>query len=110
MPLIAGLDVGTTGCKVTVFTPDGKCLGREYRTYKTRRTENVHEVDAEALAEGVVEAVNAASARFGRIDAMGVASFGEAFVLADAASTTSRTPSANASASTSWTFSVRRVL
>jgi len=83
MPLIAGLDVGTTGCKVTVFTPDGKCLGREYRTYKTRRTENVHEVDAEALAEGVLEVVEAASARFGKIDAMGVASFGEAFVLAD---------------------------
>ena len=83
MPLIAGLDVGTTGCKVTVFTPDGKCLGREYRTYKTRRTANVHEVDAEALAEGVREAVEAASARFGKIDAMGVASFGEAFVLTD---------------------------
>ena len=84
MSLIAGLDVGTTGCKVTVFTPDGKCLGREYRTYKMRRLADVHEVDAEALAKGVVEAVNAASARFGKIDAMGVASFGEAFVLADA--------------------------
>ncbi|MBQ3288102.1 MAG: carbohydrate kinase [Kiritimatiellae bacterium] len=85
MSLIAGLDVGTTGCKVTVFTPDGKCLGREYRTYKMRRLADVHEVDAEALAEGVVEAVNAASDKFGKIDAMGVASFGEAFVLADAA-------------------------
>ena len=83
MSLIAGLDVGTTGCKVTVFTPDGKCLGREYRTYKTRRLASVHEGDAESLAEGVMEVVAAASARFGKIDAMGVASFGEAFVLAD---------------------------
>lgn len=83
MSLLAGLDVGTTGCKVTVFTPYGKCLGREYRAYKTRRTANVHEVDAAALAEGVLEAVEAASARFGKIDAMGVASFGEAFVLVD---------------------------
>ena len=83
MSLIAGLDVGTTGCKVTVFTPDGKCLGREYRAYKSRRLANVHEVDAEALSEGVLDAVEAASARFGTIDAMGVASFGEAFVLAD---------------------------
>ena len=83
MSLVAGLDVGTTGCKVTVFTPDGKCRGREYRTYRTKRTASVHEVDAEALAEGVLEAVEAASARFGKIDAMGVASFGEAFVLTD---------------------------
>ena len=83
MSLIAGLDVGTTGCKVTVFTPDGRCLGREYRAYKSRRLANVHEVDAEALAEGILETVEAASARFGKIDAIGVASFGEAFVLTD---------------------------
>ena len=65
MSLLAGLDVGTTGCKVTVFTPDGKCLGREYRTYKTRRLASVHEVDAESLAEGVMEVVAAASAACG---------------------------------------------
>ena len=46
MSLIAGLDVGTTGCKVTVFSPDGKRLGREYRDYATRRGGGVHEVDA----------------------------------------------------------------
>ena len=83
MSLIAGLDVGTTGCKVTVFSPDGTRLGREYRDYAARRGSGVHEVDAEALAEGVLGAVEAASARFGRIDAMGVTSFGEAFVLMD---------------------------
>ena len=83
MKLIAGLDVGTTGCKVTVFTPDGKCLGREYATYKTTRTSGVHEVDAAALAAGVKGVVDAATAKFGHIDAMGVTSFGEAFVLTD---------------------------
>lgn len=85
MSLIAGLDVGTTGCKVTVFAPDGRRLGREYRDYATRRGSGVHEVDAEALAEGVLGAVEAASARFDKIDAMGVTSFGKAFVLTDAA-------------------------
>ena len=44
MGLIAGLDVGTTGCKVTVFTFDGRRLGREYRDYATRRGGGVHEV------------------------------------------------------------------
>ncbi|MBQ7667063.1 MAG: hypothetical protein IJS46_03610, partial [Kiritimatiellae bacterium] len=81
--LVAGLDVGTTGCKVTVFTPEGNCLGRESRTYATRRGGSVHELDAEALAAAVLEAFDAAAAKFGKIGAMGVTSFGEAFVLTD---------------------------
>ncbi len=85
MGLIAGLDVGTTGCKVTVFTPDGECLGREYRKYATRHAGSLHEIDAEALANAVLEVAAAANTRFGKIDAMGVSSFGEAFVLADEA-------------------------
>ena len=85
MSLVAGLDVGTTGCKVTVFTPDGECLGREYRKYATRHAGSIHEIDAEALAGAILETVAAANARFGKIDAMGVSSFGEAFVLADEA-------------------------
>ncbi len=84
MNLVAGLDVGTTGCKVTVFAPDGECLGREYRKYVTRHAGSVHEIDAEALASAVLDAVAAATTRFGKIDAMGVSSFGEAFVLVDA--------------------------
>ena len=85
MNLVAGLDVGTTGCKIAAFTPDGECLGREYRKYATRHTGSLHEIDAEALAGAVLETVAAANARFGKIDAMGVSSFGEAFVLADEA-------------------------
>ena len=83
MRLIAGLDVGTTGCKVTVFTDGGENLGREYRDYPVRRAVDAQEVDAEALAESVLDCVKSAKARFGRIDAMGVTSFGEAFVLVD---------------------------
>lgn len=85
MRLIAGLDVGTTGCKVTVFTAEGENLGREYRDYPVTRAVDAQEVDAAALAESVRDCVRAAKARFGRIEAMGVTSFGEAFVLVDAA-------------------------
>ena len=81
--LIAGLDVGTTGCKVTVFTAEGENLGREYRDYPVRRAVDAQEVDAVALAESVRDCVKAAKSRFGRIEAMGVTSFGEAFVLTD---------------------------
>ena len=30
---IAGVDIGTTGCKCTVFDAVGKYLGRAYREY-----------------------------------------------------------------------------
>jgi len=83
MKLIAGLDVGTTGCKITVFDENGKNLGREYRDYPVLRGASVHEVDAAALARGVKEVVAAAQARFGEIAGLGVTSFGEAFVLTD---------------------------
>lgn len=83
MRLIAGLDVGTTGCKVTVFTAEGENLGREYRDYPVWRAVNAQEVDAVALGESVLDCVKAAQSRFGRIEALGVTSFGEAFVLAD---------------------------
>lgn len=83
MRLIAGLDVGTTGCKVTVFTAEGENLGREYRDYPVRRAVDAQEVDAVALGESVLACVKAAKSRFGKIDALGVTSFGEAFVLAD---------------------------
>lgn len=84
MRLIAGLDVGTTGCKVTVFSSAGDCLGREYRDYPVRRAAEAQEIDAQALSASVRDCVRAAKARFGAIDSMGVTSFGEAFVLLDA--------------------------
>ena len=34
---IAGLDIGTTGCKCTVFDEQGKYLGKAYRDYPVRR-------------------------------------------------------------------------
>lgn len=83
MRLIAGLDVGTTGCKVTVFSETGENLGREYRDYPVTRAVNAQEVDGEALAQSVLDAVRAATERFGFIEAIGVTSFGEAFVIAD---------------------------
>ena len=34
---IAGLDIGTTGCKLTVFDENGDQLGKAYRDYPVRR-------------------------------------------------------------------------
>ena len=48
---IAGLDIGSTGCKFVVFDGEGNYLGKAYRDYPVRRKVGGHEVDAAALIE-----------------------------------------------------------
>jgi len=83
--VIAGLDVGTTGCKVTVYDPDGQHLGRAYADYPVARSAGAHEVEAEAIWDAVTRVLGEAGARWPGIGALGVTSFGESFVLLDAA-------------------------
>ena len=52
---IAGLDIGTTGCKCTVFDENGKYLGKAYRDYPVRRRITGHEIDVSTIMDGVVE-------------------------------------------------------
>lgn len=81
--LLAGLDVGTTGCKVSVFSAGGECLGSAYRAYPAQRSLNVHEIDADVLWTAVQQVLCEAAQRFHGIAAIGVASFGETFVVLD---------------------------
>lgn len=80
---IAGLDIGTTGCKLTVFDPDGKNLGHSYRDYPVKRGKSEHEVDAEAVLEGVMAVIRDMAAKYPDIAGIGVTSFGETFVMTD---------------------------
>ena len=50
---IAGLDIGTTGCKCTVFDENGKYLDKAYRDYPVKRTVGGHEIDISAVMDGV---------------------------------------------------------
>ena len=54
---IAGLDIGTTGCKCTVFDEGGKYLGKAYRDYPVRRRVTGHEIDVSTIMDGVIEAI-----------------------------------------------------
>jgi len=83
MALIAGLDVGTTGCKITVYNPDGAYMGRVYADYPVSRTASTHEVDADAIWDAARHVLSDAAARWPGIGAIGVTSFGESFVLLD---------------------------
>ena len=86
-PLLAGLDIGTTGCKVTVYRPDGTSLGRVYRDYPASRTASEHEVDAGLIWQAVQEVLAEAAQKHPGLSGIGVTSFGESFVLLDDADT-----------------------
>lgn len=80
---IAGLDIGTTGCKLTVFDENGKYLDKAYQDYPVSRGTGEHEVDVSAIMEGVYEVLKKMSASYPDIAGIGVTSFGETFVMTD---------------------------
>lgn len=82
---IAGLDIGTTGCKCTVFDEKGNELGKAYRDYPVKRRIGGHEFDASALLDGVLDVICEMSAQYPDIAGIGVTSFGETFVCTDEA-------------------------
>ena len=80
---IGGLDIGTTGCKLTVFDENGRYLGRAYRDYPVRRGEDAQTLDASALMDGVYGVIREITSKYPDLDGFGVTSFGETFVLTD---------------------------
>lgn len=80
---IAGLDIGTTGCKLTVFSDKGKYLEQAYQAYPVTRGGSRHEVDAVNIMEGVWTVIRAMAEKYPDIMGIGVTSFGETFVFTD---------------------------
>lgn len=80
----AGLDVGTSGCKITVFDLDGRKLFQASRKYREQGGNGHRELDAEIVASRVMEVLD----EMGRdcpvsVDALAVASIGESVVCLD---------------------------
>ncbi len=82
---IAGLDIGTTGCKLTVFDQKGAYLEHAYRDYPVKRSSSGHEVNVGAIMESVLYVMKEMGEKYPDIAGIGVTSFGESFVLADEA-------------------------
>jgi len=80
---IAGLDIGTTGCKLTVFDENGRMLGKAYRDYPKHRRAGVHEMDVTRLMDSVYAVLGEMAARYPDLGGIGVTSFGETYILAD---------------------------
>jgi len=80
----AGLDVGTSGCKLAVYDLDGNILFKSERRYREGGTGGHRELDARTVSRQVLELL----AETGRdcpvpIEAMAVASLGESVVCLD---------------------------
>lgn len=80
---IAGLDIGTTGCKLTVFSKTGTCLDKAYCDYPVTRHKGIHEIDTVAIMQSVYAVLTEIGGKHGDIAGIGVTSFGESFVLTD---------------------------
>ena len=80
---IAGLDIGTTGCKLTVFDQTGAYLEHAYRDYPVKRSSSEHEVDVSMIMENVLAVMKEMGKKYPDIAGIGVTSFGETFVLTD---------------------------
>lgn len=80
--MLGGIDVGTTGCKITIYENDGTLSFQTYRDYPVIRA-GEHEVAASAIWQGVQEVIKEAVAACKDIQAIGITSFGESCVLLD---------------------------
>lgn len=81
--LLAGLDIGSTGCKVAVYSDQGEFLGTAYADYPVQRMNSEHEVDASAIWQAVRRVIRQAAQTYPGIGGIGITSFGESFVLLD---------------------------
>lgn len=80
---LAGLDIGTTGCKLSVFRINGELLGSVCREYPVQRSRSAHEVDAAAIWTAVKALIAEGAKQYPGIAGIGITSFGESFVLLD---------------------------
>ena len=81
--LIGGLDVGTTGCKLTIYNHNGEFIHNEYIEYEVKRQNGEHEIDAGAIFEAVCSVIQKSCKKYSGISAIGITTFGETFVALD---------------------------
>ena len=82
---IAGLDVGTSGCKISVYDLEGSVLYQSARRYEERGEGGHRELDAGLVARNVLDLLKETGRDCPQpIDAMAVASLGESVVCLDA--------------------------
>lgn len=79
---IGGLDVGTTGCKLTVCKENGDFVYNSYKEYEANRYGGEHEIDAENIFNAVCHVISDTAKKY-ELKAIGVTTFGETFTALD---------------------------
>lgn len=75
---IGGLDIGTSGCKITIYDECGNYIENHYKEYSSLHKGCEHEIDA----NDIIKAVETVIMKTNNKPAfLGVTSFGETFVL-----------------------------
>lgn len=80
---IGGLDIGSTGSKITVCRENGEVLYTDYRAYPVDHSGCQHEIHARVIWRAVRELLAGAAENAPGLSAVGITSFGESFVLLD---------------------------
>lgn len=80
---IAGIDIGTTGCKITVYEQDGSFVSEAYREYQVSKAKGQHEIDGKEVWMSVLDVIRQISPDSDGLKAIGVTSFGETAILLD---------------------------
>lgn len=80
---IAGIDIGTTGCKCTIYDNEGNLISEAYREYSGIITNEEHLIDALLIWRSTKDVLKEATKEISRIEAIGVTSFGETAILLD---------------------------
>lgn len=80
----AGLDVGTSGCKIVVYDAAGNTLFKAVRRYREQGTEGIRELNPQEVLKAVKEVLKEAGQGYsGDIRAIAVTSLGESAVCLD---------------------------
>ncbi len=78
---IGGIDIGTTGCKCSVYSPNGRLISEAYREYTAVINEQSHTLDPVLVWESVKEVIEEACNISEDVTALAVTSFGESVVF-----------------------------
>ena len=80
---LLGLDVGTTGCKVMIFSETGEVIASAYREYNLIMQNNCYEINPKILSDQCLNTIKEAAFLVkdsNPVEAISVCSLGESFV------------------------------
>lgn len=81
---IAGIDVGTSGCKIVVYDTNGNVLSSAKRTYPEMGDHGYREISPDIVLQMVKEIIREVTSNcIDKIEALAVASLGESIVCLD---------------------------